>query len=200
MFQIRKPLMEKRRRARINKCLNEMQQLLSNGEPACKPAKMEKADILEMTVQYLKQVKLNSAQSLEHQENNENHMKELYNLGFEKCLNKTKCLIEILPGINDQIKEEINSHMKMCLENLKNEINQYTSKISSSKKIKMESCAKVNKSWQCQKPEESPKHPAIVLQGYKDFSVLPSKLLNGDVILIISPDINKNKCNVWRPW
>ncbi len=47
--------MEKRRRARINDCLNELKQLLIEANPAQRN-KLEKADILEMTVQYLRQL------------------------------------------------------------------------------------------------------------------------------------------------
>uniref|UniRef100_A0A915IJV2 BHLH domain-containing protein n=1 Tax=Romanomermis culicivorax TaxID=13658 RepID=A0A915IJV2_ROMCU len=61
--KLKKPLMEKRRRARINRCLSELTQILLNESlpPPASPSavdhqksKMEKADILEMTVQYLK--------------------------------------------------------------------------------------------------------------------------------------------------
>jgi len=50
-----KPLMEKRRRARINKSLNELKSILMESMKRNAPghSKWEKADILEMTVQYL---------------------------------------------------------------------------------------------------------------------------------------------------
>ncbi|XP_028133988.1 transcription factor HES-5-like [Diabrotica virgifera virgifera] len=52
----RKPLMEKKRRARINESLENLKQILLECDPQCvgkKSAKLEKADILEMTVSYL---------------------------------------------------------------------------------------------------------------------------------------------------
>lgn len=55
--KIRKPLMEKRRRARINDSLETLKRvLLKNTIQSNYPvriAKLEKADILEMTVQYI---------------------------------------------------------------------------------------------------------------------------------------------------
>lgn len=54
-FQLKKPLMEKRRRARINQCLSELKQLLLHMAPHQR-SKLEKADILEMTVQYVNQL------------------------------------------------------------------------------------------------------------------------------------------------
>ncbi|XP_026124610.1 hairy-related 3 [Carassius auratus] len=52
--KVSKPLMEKKRRARINKCLNQLKSLL---ESVCsnniRKRKLEKADILELTVKHL---------------------------------------------------------------------------------------------------------------------------------------------------
>ncbi|KAI5621960.1 hes family bHLH transcription factor 2, tandem duplicate 2, partial [Silurus asotus] len=50
-----KPLMEKRRRARINDCLNQLKNLILPlmGKDNCRSSKLEKADILEMTVKFL---------------------------------------------------------------------------------------------------------------------------------------------------
>ncbi|RZC41445.1 HLH domain containing protein [Asbolus verrucosus] len=53
-----KPIMEKRRRARINHCLNEIKSLIleaMNKDPA-RHSKLEKADILEMAVKHLQNV------------------------------------------------------------------------------------------------------------------------------------------------
>ncbi|CAH1156242.1 unnamed protein product [Phaedon cochleariae] len=56
----RKPLMEKKRRARINESLDSLKQILLECDPhsvSKKSAKLEKADILEMTVSYLQNLK-----------------------------------------------------------------------------------------------------------------------------------------------
>lgn len=54
----RKPLMEKKRRARINDSLETLKEILLKNTVAVtqgtRPTKLEKADILEMTVRYLK--------------------------------------------------------------------------------------------------------------------------------------------------
>lgn len=55
--KIRKPLMEKKRRARINDSLEALKDILLKNTVAItygqRPTKLEKADILEMTVRYL---------------------------------------------------------------------------------------------------------------------------------------------------
>lgn len=56
--RIRKPLMEKKRRARINDSLNCLKNILLENAigvwHGARPTKLEKADILELTVQYVK--------------------------------------------------------------------------------------------------------------------------------------------------
>lgn len=57
-LKTRKPLMEKKRRARINDSLEALKEILLKNTVAItqgtRPTKLEKADILEMTVRYLK--------------------------------------------------------------------------------------------------------------------------------------------------
>jgi hypothetical protein len=49
-----KPIMEKKRRARINHCLNQLKALILEADnERSRHSKLEKADILEMTVKYL---------------------------------------------------------------------------------------------------------------------------------------------------
>ncbi|XP_050304364.1 helix-loop-helix protein lin-22-like [Anthonomus grandis grandis] len=72
--KIRKPLMEKKRRARINDSLEVLKRILlesksslkDGGKNGQRTAKLEKADILEMTVQYLQSLhcKLNELQEV----------------------------------------------------------------------------------------------------------------------------------------
>ncbi|XP_024149946.1 hairy-related 3 [Oryzias melastigma] len=53
--KVSKPLMEKKRRARINQCLDELKFLLENYySSSIRKRKLEKADILELTVKHLR--------------------------------------------------------------------------------------------------------------------------------------------------
>ncbi|KFM80255.1 Protein deadpan, partial [Stegodyphus mimosarum] len=54
-----KPLMEKRRRARINHCLAQLKSLVvdPNTTERSRQTKLEKADILELTVRHLHEIK-----------------------------------------------------------------------------------------------------------------------------------------------
>lgn len=62
--KIRKPIMEKKRRARINESLETLKKMLLECNPHKtdqKNVKLEKADILEMTVRYLQHLKTSAA-------------------------------------------------------------------------------------------------------------------------------------------
>ncbi|XP_069579538.1 transcription factor HES-2-like [Brachyistius frenatus] len=80
-----KPLMEKRRRARINDSLNHLKNLILplTGRDKTRFSKLEKADILEMTVRFLSDIPLvntkNSADS--------------YRDGYKACLQRVTALL-----------------------------------------------------------------------------------------------------------
>ncbi len=83
-----KPLLERKRRARINKCLDELKDLMLNvGNQNQKglDSKLEKADILEVTVNYLRTLKQSNSLVL-----NENHIehensRRLFQIGYQAC-------------------------------------------------------------------------------------------------------------------
>merc|ERR1712020_188008 len=64
--KVMKPLLERKRRARINKCLDNLKDIMVNtlqseGESI---TKLEKADVLELTVKHLKKLKQQNALGL----------------------------------------------------------------------------------------------------------------------------------------
>ncbi|KAE8593226.1 hypothetical protein XENTR_v10019037 [Xenopus tropicalis] len=80
--QVSKPLMEKKRRARINVSLEQLKGLLEkNYSQNIRKRKLEKADILELTVKYLKTLQ-NSIQA-----GNPLYRSTEYQAGFRNCLN-----------------------------------------------------------------------------------------------------------------
>ncbi|XP_063797999.1 transcription factor HES-5-like [Pseudophryne corroboree] len=84
--QLRKPAVEKLRRDRINSSIKQLRLLLETDFQIHQPnSKLEKADILEMTVNYLKQQHL--------QMNVESAARKTlfpdYNQGYSQCLEET---------------------------------------------------------------------------------------------------------------
>lgn len=106
-----KPIMEKRRRARINNCLNELKSLILDAlkkDPA-RHSKLEKADILEMTVK--------------HVESLQRHQAVLTAAADPTIVNKFKagwseCVTEIgrFPGLETAVRRRLMDHLSSCLD------------------------------------------------------------------------------------
>ncbi|XP_037940728.1 enhancer of split mgamma protein-like [Teleopsis dalmanni] len=82
--KIMKPMLERKRRARINKCLDELKDLMTgtlkaDGENI---SKLEKADILELTVRHLHRLRETNALFVR---NNETINMEKFWAGFQHC-------------------------------------------------------------------------------------------------------------------
>ncbi|XP_058245728.1 transcription factor HES-2-like [Hemibagrus wyckioides] len=80
-----KPLMEKRRRARINESLNKLKDLIVPlvGKDTSRYSKLEKADILEMTVRFLRELPSSPVKA----------QADSYREGYEACLQRVSALL-----------------------------------------------------------------------------------------------------------
>ncbi|XP_069466394.1 transcription factor HES-2 [Ambystoma mexicanum] len=80
-----KPLMEKRRRARINESLNHLKTLILPliGKDSSRYSKLEKADILEMTVRFLKELPPAQTQT----------SSESYREGYRACISRVGSIL-----------------------------------------------------------------------------------------------------------
>ncbi|XP_040009596.1 transcription factor HES-2-like [Xiphias gladius] len=80
-----KPLMEKRRRARINDSLNHLKNLILplTGRDKTRYSKLEKADILEMTVRFLSDIPPVNSKDSAH----------IYREGYKACLQRVSSLL-----------------------------------------------------------------------------------------------------------
>ncbi|CAG4956268.1 protein hairy-like [Colias croceus] len=97
-----KPIMEKRRRARINNCLNELKALILDAmkkDPA-RHSKLEKADILEMTVKHLEGLRSEGAGSPDR-----------FRAGYRHCLSE----VAKFPGLEAGLKRRLVRHLEGCV-------------------------------------------------------------------------------------
>ncbi|KAM8862603.1 hairy-related 3 [Spinachia spinachia] len=79
--KVSKPLMEKKRRARINKCLDQLKSLLeSYYSTSIRKRKLEKADILELTVKHLRNLQKIQSRAAAVTEYSD------YQSGFSSCM------------------------------------------------------------------------------------------------------------------
>ena len=90
-LQVMKPMLERKRRARINKYLDELKDLMVNalaneGENV---TKLEKADVLELTVRHLRKLKQNHLLGVL----NPNVLHERYMAGFTHCASQVSTFL-----------------------------------------------------------------------------------------------------------
>ncbi|XP_053213872.1 protein deadpan-like isoform X2 [Panonychus citri] len=124
--------MEKRRRARINNCLEQIKSLILlalNKDPA-KHTKLEKADILEMTVEYLKG--MTSIQSIDKS----SVIKSLKS-GFDECASEVERFVDIDSNMDLAMKRRLKCQLKnnfssLTINNLISNSNLVSSTTSSS--------------------------------------------------------------------
>jgi len=99
-----KPLLERKRRARINDCLTELKNLVltSLDKDISRFSKMEKADVLDMTVQYLKACKVRRV--------NEDNVVS-FRAGFNECASEIIHYIMKLDDIDGTTKAKLLSYL-----------------------------------------------------------------------------------------
>ncbi|XP_044732805.1 protein deadpan-like [Chrysoperla carnea] len=112
-----KPIMEKRRRARINHCLNELKTLILDAmkkDPA-RHSKLEKADILEMTVKHLQSIQ---RQQMAASVATDPTVVHKFKSGFHECAGEVTRFIGTMDGIENGVKQRLVAHLSNCVNGL----------------------------------------------------------------------------------
>ena len=106
--KVMKPLLERKRRARINSYLDELKDLMvtalqSEGESI---TKLEKADVLELTLKHLQ--KLKRQQMLE---TNPAIDVDRYRAGYTACATEVGRMMSSIPGVNIRLGTQLMSYL-----------------------------------------------------------------------------------------
>ncbi|XP_046848970.1 transcription factor HES-2-like isoform X2 [Xenia sp. Carnegie-2017] len=103
----RKPLLERKRRARINGSLSELKDIVlrSLNKDSSRYTKMEKADILEMAVKHLKALKETV------NEYSRQHPSAHYRNGFTQCATEMTRHVMTMDTIDESSRSDILSHL-----------------------------------------------------------------------------------------
>jgi hypothetical protein len=112
-----KPIMEKKRRARINNSLNELKVLILdalNKDPS-RHSKLEKADILEMTVRHLQNVQ---RQQMASAISTDPSVLNKYRAGFNECATEVGRYIGRVDGVENALRQRILNHLNACVTSL----------------------------------------------------------------------------------
>jgi len=104
-------MLERKRRARINHCLDELKELLvgalqAEGESL---SRLEKADVLELTVRHLHKLR-------RLQQHNENSASERFKAGFITCTNEvSKYMSNLSSSLDLSVSARLLSHLDHCI-------------------------------------------------------------------------------------
>ncbi len=114
--KVMKPLLERKRRARINKCLDELKDLMvtamqTEGESI---TKLEKADVLELTVRHLRKLKRQNALGLTPQATYAGKFKS----GYAHCAQEVSKFMSESPGLDVHVSTRLLSHLSNCIQTL----------------------------------------------------------------------------------
>ncbi|XP_017277489.1 hairy-related 13 [Kryptolebias marmoratus] len=103
--KIRKPLVEKKRRARINESLQELRTLLADTDFHLK---MENAEVLEMTVKKVEDILKNRTQETEILNR---EASERFAAGYIQCMHEVHMFVSSCPGIDAAVAAELLNHL-----------------------------------------------------------------------------------------
>merc|ERR1711971_1065185 len=115
--KVMKPLLERKRRARINSCLDELKDLMvgalqTEGESI---AKLEKADVLELTVRHLQKLKRQQMLALNPQVD-----LDRYHAGYTACATEVSRCLASVPGVDITLGTRLMSHLGQKLNTIEN--------------------------------------------------------------------------------
>merc|ERR1719361_1546887 len=115
--KIMKPLLERKRRARINKCLDELKDIMTaalqaQGENV---SKLEKADILELTVRHLH--KMQQARRLMTTSRNPLEEIHRFQAGYSSCAQEAASFLLSTPGVDITVGQSMLAHLSTNMAN-----------------------------------------------------------------------------------
>ncbi|KAL0275224.1 UNVERIFIED_CONTAM: hypothetical protein PYX00_003151 [Menopon gallinae] len=184
--KVTKPLLERKRRARINKCLEELKDLmvgalLAEGENV---SKLEKADILELTVRHLHRLRRSS---------NAGEEAFRFQAGFNQCAAEACNFLLNLPGVDADVGQRLVNHLQMVVGPLSIQVPNF--RLTFSPPVSPASPS----------TSRSPSSEAILSTSptFRDLDLPHTGLLmkaETGVKRKLSADSGDSQTGMWRPW
>jgi len=118
--RVMKPLLERKRRARINRCLDELRDLLvsalqAEGETV---TRLEKADILELTVRHVRRLnqrrRLTLPQAAAAAQHDPRHDALKFQQGFVAAAQQVQSFLMASPSLEPQASARLITHLTSC--------------------------------------------------------------------------------------
>ncbi|XP_014230441.1 transcription factor HES-1-like [Trichogramma pretiosum] len=179
-----KPIMEKRRRARINQCLDELKSLILEAmkKDPTRHSKLEKADILEMTVKHLQQIQ---RQQLTTAVASDPAVLTKFRSGFSECANEVNRYVNHLENVDPTVKQRLVSHLNNCMTNLQ-QVSPYYNHYVPFMQDRIYSDVKVGFPSDGQSGDEN-NNGSSRIQIPNNVQLIPSRLPNGELALLVPP-------------
>ena len=108
-------MLERQRRARINRCLDELKELMSGAlaSEGENMAKFEKADVLELTVRHLHKLRRESRLAV-----NPVVSSDRFRAGFTQCAREVSVCLAAIPGVDISLGTRLMTHLGHALNHL----------------------------------------------------------------------------------
>ncbi|EDW85066.1 uncharacterized protein Dwil_GK14455 [Drosophila willistoni] len=193
--KVMKPMLERKRRARINKCLDELKDLMvatleSEGEHV---TRLEKADILELTVTHLQKMKQQRQHKRANGEESTLSPAEGFRSGYIHAVNEVSRSLSQLPGVNVSLGTQLMTHLGQRLNQLQPAVKEVLP-ITAPLSVHIAS----------REAYSVPISPISSYAGSPNSSVASASLLttcgSSSQISKIDEMDSEDEENVWRPW
>ncbi|XP_071542908.1 enhancer of split mgamma protein-like [Panulirus ornatus] len=114
--RVMKPMLERKRRARINRCLDELRDLLvaalqAEGETV---TRLEKADILELTVRHVRRLNQRRCLTLPPSGHDPRHDALKFQQGFVAAAQQVQSFLIASPTLEPSLSSRLISHLTSC--------------------------------------------------------------------------------------
>uniref|UniRef100_A0A667Y2V5 Hairy-related 3 n=1 Tax=Myripristis murdjan TaxID=586833 RepID=A0A667Y2V5_9TELE len=194
--KVSKPLMEKKRRARINKCLDQLKSLLeSYYANSIRKRKLEKADILELTVKHLR--------NLQKTQSCPSSASELpdYHAGFRSCLasvNQYLRMADNMSGSDRWMLSQLSN--KLCCSRGPGEVSSTSdSDLSKTQEAAMQRLQPSSAELQTSGPKRA-LLAAIPTQNTLKISCSAGHSSKFHSVTLCRNEVVTTQQSVWRPW
>ncbi|XP_045584089.1 enhancer of split mbeta protein-like [Procambarus clarkii] len=114
--RVMKPMLERKRRARINRCLDELRDLLvaalqAEGETV---TRLEKADILELTVRHVRRLNQRRCLTLPPGGHDPRHDALKFQQGFVAAAQQVQSFLIASPSLEPSVSSRLITHLTSC--------------------------------------------------------------------------------------
>lgn len=183
--KVMKPMLERKRRARINKCLDDLKDLMveclkQEGEHV---TRLEKADILELTVEHMKKLKQRGSLSVKYPSKS-----DCFRSGFFHAADQVSKVLAATPGVDVDLGTKLMTYLGNRLNQIcHKEIQQIQQSPEALPSIPYERNS-ISPSWSDSSDCHS--HQAYLKQGYPYPQPAHSK---------VTTEVTSAN-DIWRPW